>query len=205
MRKKQLSCARTRDLLEAYFEGVLSPRRAHEVAAHLRACPACARELAQLERIAAALAAVPPGRPTADLARRISAQVAALPTPVSRRPLVAGWPRAAGWVAACVLVLAVWRYLVPAVFAEQVASLLRLGWVKAAAVGVVELVARAPDTVRDMLVRGQLGAEALGLTASLLAPTIGLYAAAEVGIIVAIVLLGRRARRTAQTMLFSAL
>lgn len=205
MRTKQLSCARTRGLLEAYFEGVLSPRRAHEVAAHLGACPACARELLQLERIAAALAAVPPGRPTGDLVGRISAQIAALPAPANRRALIGGWRRVAGWVAACVVVLAAWRYLVPTVFAEQVASLLRLGWVKAAAVGMVELVARAPDTVREMLVRGQLGAEALGLTASLLAPTIGLYAAAEVGVIVAIVLIGRRARRTADTMLFSAL
>ena len=84
-----MDCERTRELLNTYLDGELSPDRHAQVAEHLRACAGCAQALAELEGVNRAIgtlagAAVPEG-----FARRVreaaeSARVLRLET-ASRR------------------------------------------------------------------------------------------------------------------------
>lgn len=196
-----MNCSRARDLLEAYAEGLLPVRRSAALTAHLRSCQGCAGELAQIEKVTAALSAVPRSEPSLELARRISARLSALPSPASRRGLVAGWRRLEVLAAACVAVLACWRYAVPLLIARETQTFPLVGWIKLGAASFVHWLAEYPHALHDLAIRVQTGADALGLTATMLAPTIGLYAAAEIGIIAAVVLIAHRARRAARATL----
>jgi len=61
---KTLSCASTRRRLQAFHDGELSVGEQIAVGAHVEWCPRCARALADIREVAAALHAVLPGRLT---------------------------------------------------------------------------------------------------------------------------------------------
>ncbi|HET6956792.1 MAG TPA: zf-HC2 domain-containing protein [Vicinamibacterales bacterium] len=61
---KTLSCASTRRRLQAFHDGELSVGEQIAVSAHVEWCPRCARALADVREVAAALHAVLPGRLT---------------------------------------------------------------------------------------------------------------------------------------------
>ncbi len=54
-----MNCRRCKSRLSAYIDGELGPRALREVGAHLEACAACRESKARLERVVAALAALP--------------------------------------------------------------------------------------------------------------------------------------------------
>jgi anti-sigma factor RsiW len=86
-----MTCARIQHLLPAYSTDGLREGLRRAVAAHLATCPACAAELAALERAAAAFATLPAPEPP-DLWPEIAAAIA---TPQPRwapvwRPVLAG-------------------------------------------------------------------------------------------------------------------
>lgn len=70
----------------AYLEGTLPEETRQQVEAHLRACPPCAEELAQLRGLVAELHALPTVAAPVDLTDVVRARRAA------RRPVRAGWP-----------------------------------------------------------------------------------------------------------------
>lgn len=58
-------CWSTRRVLGAYQDGALGHRRAQQVGRHLHTCPACQRELQELQRVTRLLHALPiPSRPS---------------------------------------------------------------------------------------------------------------------------------------------
>ncbi len=104
---RQAGCRPVRDLLAEYQAGLLTERQRAEVAAHLRECGPCARELAALERTAGLLSGVEPRRPARDLWPGIAGRLA------DRRVRHSWWaplvPTRRAWyvVGAALLVLAV--------------------------------------------------------------------------------------------------
>ena len=188
-------CPRVQGLLEAFYEGLLSSRQAEIVAAHVQQCPSCSRELAQIEKIAMALAAVPETEPGAEIVHRISTRVAALPAPMSGRRQAAGWRRVEVLAAACVALLAIWRYALPLLLSKEAAKLPIIGWLNAALVYVMGRMATLSLAGHSLWVALQGTSEALGLAAAKVAPILGLYAAAELGIIAALVMLTHYAHR----------
>ena len=191
-----MDCSRVRRLLEEYFEGTLPARRREEVAAHLSGCAECAAELGQIEKVAAALAAAPLVEPRAELLRAITTRAAVLPGPAARRALVGGWRRLGVLAAVFVGVLTALRYGVPLVWPIAAAALapavawlgkemaLALAWLEPKLEAVIVLL-RALDSVMD----------GLGTAAVATGPTMGLYAAGELALVIGIVLLFRWSRR----------
>ena len=58
-------CWSTRRILSAYQDGALGHRRAQQVGRHLHTCPACQRELQELQRVTRLLHSLPiPSRPS---------------------------------------------------------------------------------------------------------------------------------------------
>lgn len=190
-----MKCSAVEKLLEAYFEHLISRRKSELVAAHVEQCSACARKLAQIAKVAGALAAAPRSEPGVDLLGRISAQVAALPSPAPRYPVVLGWRRLVVLAGAFVVALAAWQYALPLIVSREAAQVALLGYAKLtlshASVWAVALF----DALHRfwLALRGLPGA--LRLAATAIAPTIGLYAVGEVGIITLVIVLGHRARR----------
>jgi predicted anti-sigma-YlaC factor YlaD len=191
-----MKCANVRPLLEECFEGLIVDRRADAVAAHLNTCAACAAELRQIERIAGALSAVPRTAPARDLVAAVSARIAALPAPRQQR-LTAGW-RWVGVVAAIsVACLAAVSYLLPLLISERLgASIALLGQARDASVLIREWFAVAPNLLLALwLTLGKVW-QWFVLAARAAAPTLGMYLAAEIGILAAIVfVLHSRSRR----------
>ena len=197
-----MNCSQVKDLLEEYFKGTLATQREALVASHLDQCPSCAAELAQIGKVAGALAAVPFAEPSAELARAISQRAAELPAPSGTRLLRLGWRRLGVLGAACVAVLTGVRYalplLQPSAASAQTATVL---WLKngVSAVGVwlgvlIDLVRPLWSAVPETLQAAK--------SASLeMAPMVVLYALAEIGMIAAIVLATRRSRRQAEERL----
>jgi predicted anti-sigma-YlaC factor YlaD len=190
-----MKCADVRPLLEEYFEGVIFGRRAEAIAEHLAACAACAAELHQVERIAGALETIPRVAPAENLLRSISARIAELPAPRQRR-LAAGW-RWLGVVAAIsVACLALVSFVLPLLVSDKLASgILLLGQLRDVSALVREWFAAAPDLLLALwLALGKVW-QWSALTARAVAPTIGLYLAAEIGILCAIVFVVHARRR----------
>jgi predicted anti-sigma-YlaC factor YlaD len=65
-----MGCWRYREALSARLDGEASPVAEEELAAHLASCPACARWLAQAERVTR-LARVGPAEAQPDLAEQV--------------------------------------------------------------------------------------------------------------------------------------
>ena len=63
--------------LSSYLDGTLRVRRTEAIARHVEACPACARELAALRRVSAALASQQEVEPRPGWLPRVREQVAA--------------------------------------------------------------------------------------------------------------------------------
>ena len=191
-----MNCANVRELLEEYFEGLIADRRAEAVAEHLNTCAACAAELRQIERIAGALSAAPRVAPSHDLLRSISAAIAELPAPGQGR-MVAGWRWVGMVAAASIACLAMVSYLLPLLVTDQLASSISLlGQAKDISALVREWFAAGPKLLLALwLALGKVW-EWFSLAARAAAPTVGVYLAAEIGILAAIVLvLHSRSRR----------
>ena len=69
--------------LSSYLDGGLGVRRTEAVARHVEACPTCARELAALRRVSAALASQQEVEPRPGWLPRVQEQVAAGARPAS--------------------------------------------------------------------------------------------------------------------------
>jgi hypothetical protein len=205
MRATEMSCTQTRDLLEGYYEDTLPDRQRDKVSAHLAFCSACAAELGQIEKVAAALVALPRAEVSAELLRTISARAAALPAPLAQRVTRRGWRRLGALSAACVALLAVLRYAVPLVWQTQQAHIEPvLNWAKAVAVSVVARLAALPTLAETSFLALADIWKALGAAGRAVGPTLGLYVAAEIGLVVAILLLfgwGRTRARARLTLL----
>jgi anti-sigma factor RsiW len=204
MRRFTMDCSHVRPLLDEYFEGALPARPAAEVRSHLATCPHCAAELRQIEMISAALEAVPRVAPAADLLRSISLRTAEMPAPAARRT-AAGWRWLAVIAALFMAGLGLATYLLPLLISEGLASNVSLArCAENAAIVVQSWLGAAPGIV--VALWGEMADLARGcsLAARAVAPTLGLYAAAEVGILMALVLVlqaSRRKRPARQTML----
>ena len=66
-----MTCEHCREILSELLEGELTPTAEAEASAHLSACPACARELAELRTLVSALHALPDVDPPSDLRDRL--------------------------------------------------------------------------------------------------------------------------------------
>ncbi len=192
-----MNCPRVKSLLEEYFEGSLAEPQATAVADHLATCADCAAELRQIERVVAALEAVPAALPGDGLLRSITARVAESSRPDARR---LAWPRQWRWAAAAagagmaavgaavsIVAVLVWLglgNLVPGSgWAVSAGAFLRR-WMDATSGAMIVLWEQAIEAV-----------QALGLAGKAAAPTIGVYVAAEIGILLAIVLVLHMGRR----------
>ena len=199
-----MDCSHVRSLLDEYFEGTLPSHPTAEVHSHLATCPHCAAELRQIEMISAALEVVPRVAPAANLLRSISLRTAELPAPAARRT-AAGWRWLAVIAAFSMAGLGLATYLLPLLISEGLASNVSLArCIENAAVVVQSWLATGPDIL--VALWGELADLARGcsLAARAVAPTLGLYAAAEVGILMALVLVlqaSRRKRPARQMML----
>jgi anti-sigma factor RsiW len=187
-----------RDLLEEYFEGTLPARRRDAVSEHIAVCESCAAELDQIRKMAAALEAAPEVVPTGDLLGSISAGVAELPEPGWRRAVTAGWRRVAVIACAFVGVFGVAGYLLTLALGEGEAL---LPWAVLRAKGVIAQLGDWTAVTASAAVAVWQSVEhvgaALWLAARGFAPTLGVYAVAETGILLAVVLVLHHGRRRA--------
>ncbi|HUU53318.1 MAG TPA: zf-HC2 domain-containing protein [Armatimonadota bacterium] len=199
-----MDCSHVRPLLDEYFEGVLPERRETEVAGHIAACPDCAAELRQIEMVAAALEAVPRVAPAAHLLRTISLRAAELPAPAARRT-AAGWRWLALVAAVSMAALALVSYLLPLLVSEGLASEVPLArYAEDGAVVLRSWLTAAPGVLVALWTELAAVSRGCVLAVRAAAPTLGLYAAAEIGILMALVLVlhaSRRKRRAPQIML----
>lgn len=206
MRRNAMDCSQAHELLEEYFEGTLPEPEARRVAAHVAACARCAAELRQIERVAAALAAAPAVAPAEGLLQRIQTQRAALPTPAERLAVRGGWRHVAVIGAALLAVFAAVQYAAALVIPES-ESLLRLAldWGRGGIAFVHDWMAAAPQVLTGLWAAVVRLLEVVGLAGTAVAPTLGPYAAAEVGILLAVVLVLKfgRSRRAAQSTLLA--
>src|SRR5262245_33034353 len=70
------ACERQREMLGALVDGELSGAERVELEAHVAGCASCRQELEELQRLAAAFAALPEVRPAPDFEARFWARVA---------------------------------------------------------------------------------------------------------------------------------
>ena len=190
-----MDCSHVRPLLDEYFEGTLPPHPTAEVHSHLSTCPHCAAELRQIEMISAALEAVPRVAPAADLLRSISLRTAALPAPAARRT-AAGWRWLAVIASLSIAGLGLVSYILPLLISEGLASHVSLAaGIESASVVVQSWFGAVPGIL--VALWGTLADLALGcgLAARAVAPTLALYAAAELGILMALILVLHASRR----------
>jgi anti-sigma factor RsiW len=185
-----------RDLLEEYFEGTLPAPKRDAVSEHIAVCESCAAELDQIRRMAAALEAAPRVVPDADLVRSISARVSALPEPAWRRAVTAGWGRVGVIAAAFIAIFAAVGYLLTLALGKQEAL---LPWTVLRAKEVIAQLGDWTAVTASAAIAVWQSAEHIGaalwLAARGFAPTLGVYAAAEIGILLAVILVLHHGRR----------
>jgi hypothetical protein len=191
-----MHCPRERSLLEEYFEGVLNERSRSQVAAHLESCAACTAELVQLERLSSALASVPQTDPGPGLLHAIMARTAELPSVENRRAIAVGWRRLAVVAAGCALFLAAVSYSASLLLLKT-APLMQssVAWMGSKAAGIGDCVIAGSQLAAALWTAIRLFADSLGIAGLAAAPALGMYAAAEVGLLVAAVLVLRWSRR----------
>ncbi len=190
-----MDCTRTQALLEEYFEGTLSARRAEAVAAHISGCQACAAELGQIEKVAAALAAVPKALPDAHMPARIAERVADLRAPdVQRR--ASGWRWLGVTAAGSLAGLSAVAYALPLVISQGLAANAPVLSAFLDTALVVQSWLGAAGTVLGALWYESLKlGRGLSLAFGAAAPTLGTYAAAEIGILAAVFFVLQVSRR----------
>ena len=190
-----MDCSHVTPLLDEYFEGTLPPHPTAEIHSHLSACPRCTAELRQIEKIATALESIPRVAPTSDLLRSISLRTAELPAPAARRTAT-GWRWLAVVASLFMAGIGLIGYLLPLLISGSLASSFSLAQcAEDAAVVVRSWLGAAPGVsvaLWDLLTDFTRGCSA-ALHAA--APTLGLYAAAEIGILLALVLVLHASRR----------
>jgi len=197
-----MDCSHVQRLLEEYFEGTLAQRQQEQVVSHLSECARCAAELRQIEKIAAALAAVPKAVPSEELMRSISARAAELPSPGARHAVALGWRRLGLLAATCIAVLGAGHYVGQLIWPESPALTgLLVSGAKTAVfyfgeqlAGVATAASALWEAVQDVM-RGLL------IAGKAFAPRLGLYVAAEIAVVVATVLVIHRSRRGAEVRL----
>jgi anti-sigma factor RsiW len=190
------NCAKARDLLEHYYEDVLPRRQGEMVADHLRRCPACRAELAQIRRVAALLEGLPAAEPGADLLRSISHAVAAAPSPVELRREFAGWRRLGLLTACATAALALLNYAVRPLIQQHTYlphPVYAFGHKLAALVSAMG--GSLLDAARALLPAAESLLSALWFSLPRVSPAVAVYVAAEVAIIFAAVVLMRRRPR----------
>jgi len=204
MTRVNADCRKTRGLLEDYYEETLSERQHERVAAHLARCPACAAELTQIEKLVAVLEVTPSVEPNAEIVRAISVRIAALPTPLERRRIRAGWRRL-GVIGACATaLLTILSYLLSLIFPTLTAASMPI-WGFALKTGTAggamlaagyEAVAALLPAIGDLLQAGWLALPTI-------APTIAAYAITQMALLVAAVLICRHRRTSIPVSLVS--
>ena len=206
MKRAQTDCRRVQPLLDEYFEGTLPPRLRAEVEEHLGHCRGCAAELAQIENVASALAAVPRAEPAAALLREITARTALMPSPTVQRALLAGWRRL-GVLAAALLAALIGVHFALMALMPRASS--AITYAVDPLVGAAKFV---QDWLDALLTVGRVLWEALvGVAASLgsafeaVAPDLMTYAVAELALLVLVVVLCDRRRRAVQSTVTSLL
>jgi len=193
-----MDCSTARELLEEYFEGTLPTRRREEVSAHVSVCAGCAEELAQIQKVATALAAAPVIEPSVEVLRAITRRAAALPAPGVRRVLVSGWRQVAVLAAACVAVLAGSRYAFPLAWPKIAAALTpAVAWLGKGAALVLAWLEPTFEAIRVLFEAAGALAEPLRTVATAMGPTVGFYAAGELALLFGMILLFRWGRRRA--------
>lgn len=193
-----MDCSTARELLEEYFEGTLPTRRREGVSAHVSECAGCAEELAQIQKVAAALSAAPLVEPSVDVLRAITRRAAALPAPAARRALVSGWRRVAVLGAACVAVLAGSRYGLPLAWPKIAAALTPgIAWLGKETALAIAWVEPKTEAIGVLFEAAGALAEPLRTAATAMGPTVGFYAAGELALLVGMILLFRWGRRRA--------
>ena len=198
MRRAGMDCSRARELLEEYFEGTLPTRRREEVSAHVSVCAGCAEELAQIQKVACALSAAPLVEPSVEVLRAITRRAATLPAPATRRALVSGWRRVAVLAAACVAVLAGSRYGFPLAWPKIAAALTpAVAWLGKGTASALAWLEPTFGAIGVVLEAAGALAEPLRTVATAMGPTVGLYAAGELALLVGMILLLRWGRRRA--------
>jgi anti-sigma factor RsiW len=204
MRRASMDCDRVRDLLEEYFEGTLPTRRHDAVSAHIAMCGSCAAELAQIERMTAALEAAPRVIPSEDLAAVILARVAELPDPTWKRALVIGWHRVGVIALAFIGLFAAVTYLIEVALARSQTLLgSAVIWAKGGIAQLGDWVVAAASLATAVWRAAEDVGGALWLAARGSAPTLGIYVVAEIGILLAVILVlsyGRRKAPARQTL-----
>lgn len=73
-----MKCAEARELLSAYLDRTLSTSECAELEEHLRLCPVCAQELAELQQTVALIASLPEVEPPADFRRQLRQRLQSL-------------------------------------------------------------------------------------------------------------------------------
>ena len=183
-------------MLEEYFEGMLPTRQQGRVSVHLRECAACAAELAQIEKVAASLAAVPRIEPSAELLGAITQRAAALPAPGARRALVSGWQRLGVLAATFLAAMAGLSYGVPLLWPRASVSLTPvLTWCGEQAASGLAWLRSVYDAAALLFGAGLRVAGLLDTAAVEAAPTVGLYVVGELALLIGIMFVVRRSRR----------
>jgi hypothetical protein len=191
-----MDCSTARELLEEYFEGTLPTRRRDEVSAHVSVCAGCAEELAQIQKVASALSAAPLVEPSVEVLRAITRRAATLPAPGARRVLVSGWRRVAVLSAGCVAVLAVSSYGFPLAWPKIAAALTpAVAWLGKGTALVLAWLEPTFEAIRVLFEAAGALAEPLRTVATAMGPTVGLYAAGELALLVGMILVLRWSRR----------
>jgi len=201
-----MDCRRVQPLLDEYFEGTLPARLRAEVEEHLDHCRGCAAELAQIEKVASALAAVPRAEPAAALLREITARTALMPSPSAQRALLAGWRRLAVLAATLLAALVGVRFALIALTPRASSA---VTYTVEALVGAAKFIAAWFDAllkVGSMLWEALVGfAASLGSASEAVAFDLMTYAVAELALLVLVVVLCDRTRRAVQSTVTSLL
>ena len=206
MKRAQTDCRRVQGVLEEYFEGTLPTRRRALVREHLDRCHRCAAELAQIAKVASALAAIPHAEPAAALLREITARTALMPSPSAQRALLAGWRRlgvlAAALLAALIGVHSALMALMPRASSAVTYAVDPL----VGAVTFVQTWLEALLKVGRVLWEAVVGfAASLGSASEAVAFDLMIYAVAELALLALVVVLCDRRRRAVQSTVTSLL
>lgn len=193
-------------LLEEYFEGTLPTRLEARVEDHLDHCRMCAAELAQIGKIAGALAALPHAEPAAALLREIAARTALMPSPSAQQALLAGWRRLGVLAATLLAALIGIRFALVALMPRASSAISYVVDPLIGAANFVQTWFEALPKVGRVLWEALVGfAASLGSASEAVAFDLITYAVAELVLLVLVVVLCDRRRRAVQSTVTSLL